>query len=36
MINSVKNILNNDYVRMVIIISTVIYISVIDLPLSKF
>ena len=36
MINSIKNILNNDYVRMVIIISTVIYISVIDLPLSSF
>ena len=36
MINTITNLLNNDYTRMVIIISVIIYISLIDLPLSNF
>ena len=36
MINTIQSLLNNDYTRMVIIISVIIYISVIDLPLTSF
>ena len=36
MINTIQNLLSNDYTRMVIIISVIIYISVIDLPLTSF
>jgi len=36
MINIIQNLLNNQNTRMVIIISVIIYISIIDLPLSSF
>ena len=36
MINIIQSLLNNQNTRMIIIISVIIYISVIDLPLSSF